>query len=256
MEEQGQRAGAIAARVLKGERPSDIPISGTEMNRPTFDWRQLRRWGIHERDLPEGSLVMFREPTVWEQHWAYITAAVIALGLQSLLIVTLLVNRRKRRHAEHALADQLQFETLLSDISSRFVEIHPDAVHAEIECALACIVEKLGLDRGTVFRLSEDGRQLCAGLSSTRVGEAHPPTVIPLDSIPWMWAQLKRGEVFRFSSLSDLPAEAAREKELAISLGLKSAVAVALQDNGTVFGMLKFGLRTHEQAWDEGSCNA
>ena len=155
VEVQGQRAGAIAARVMQGERPSDIPVSGTEMNRPMFDWRQLRRWGIHERDLPVGSLVMFREPTVWERYWAYITAAVIALGLQSLLIVTLLVNRRKRWRAEHALADQLQFETLLSDISSRFVEIHPDAVHAEIECALACIVEELGLDRGAVFRLSE-----------------------------------------------------------------------------------------------------
>ena len=112
-------------------------------------------------------------------------------------------------------------------------------------------VEGLGLDRGAVFRLSEDGRHLCANMSSVRAGEAHPPAVIPLDSIPWMWAQLKRGEVFRFSSLSDLPAEAARERELAISLGLKSAVAVALHDNGTVFGMLTFGLRTHEQAWDE-----
>jgi signal transduction histidine kinase len=251
VESQGQRAGTVAARVIQGERPSDIPISGTEMNRPVFDWRQLRRWGIHERDLPVGSLVLFREPTVWQRYWAYITAAVVALGLQSLLIVTLLVNRRKRWHAEHALADQLQFETLLSDVSSRFVEIHPDDVHAEIERALACVVERLGLDHGAVFRLSEDRRHLCANVSTVRAGEAHPPAVIPLDSIPWMWAQLKRGEVFRFSSLSDLPAEASHERALAIQLGLKSAVAVALQDNGTVFGMLKFGLRAHEQAWDE-----
>ena len=48
-----------------------------------------------------------------------------------------------------------------------------------------------------------------------------------------------------------MPAEACRERELANLLGLKSGAAVALQDNGKVFGMLKFGLRTHEQAWDE-----
>ena len=251
VEEQGQRAGAIAARVLRGERPADIPFSGTEMTRPMFDWRQLRRWGIHERDLPEGSLVLFREPTVWEQHWASITVGATAIGLQFVLIAALLVNRRKRRRAEHALTDHLQFETLLSDISSRFVEIHPAAVPAEIECALACIVERLGLDRGAVFLLSDDGRQLCANLSSVRPGGAQPPAVISVDSIPWMWHQLIRGEVFHFSSVSELPAEACRERELANLLGLKSGAAVALQDNGKVFGMLKFGLRTHEQAWDE-----
>ena len=134
------------------------------MTRPMFDWRQLRRWGIHERDLPEGSLVLFRERTAWEEHWASITVGATAMGLQFVLITALLVNRRKRQRAEHALADQLQFETLLSDISSRFVEIHPDAVPAEIERALASIVERLGLDRGAVFLLSDDGRQLCANL--------------------------------------------------------------------------------------------
>jgi signal transduction histidine kinase/ABC-type uncharacterized transport system substrate-binding protein len=251
VEEQGQHAGAIAARVLRGERPADIPISGTEMNRPMFDWRQLRRWGISERELPEGSLVRYRERTVWEKYWGYIMAFAAAIGMQTVLIVALLVNRRKLRRAEHALADQLQFETALSDISSRFVEFAPETVPAEIERALGRIVERLGLDRGALFLLSDDGQQLRADLSSVRTGEAQPPAVIPLDSIPWMWHQLVRGEVFHFSSVSELPVEACRERELANLLGLKSGAAVALQDNGRVFGMLKFGLRTREQPWDE-----
>ena len=151
VQRQGERAGAIAARVIRGASPSAIPISGTEMNCPMFDWRQLRRWGIDERDLPEGSLVLFREPTVWDRYWAYITVGATAIGMQSLLIGALLVNRRRRRCAERTLADQLQFETVLSDISSRFVGITPDAVSAEIERALACIVEQLRLDRGALF---------------------------------------------------------------------------------------------------------
>ena len=51
--------------------------------------------------------------------------------------------------------------------------------------------------------------------------------------------------------MSDLPAEAFHERELADRLGVKSVAAVALQDNEKVVGMLAFGLRTHEQAWDE-----
>ena len=247
---QGERAGAIAARVIRGESPSAIPISGTEMNCPMFDWRQLHRWGIDENDLPDDSLVLFREPMVWARYWAYITAAVTAIALQAMLIGALLVNRRRRRRAERTLADQLQFETVLSDISSRFVGITPDAVTAEIERALACIVAQLRLDRGALFRLSEDGRELLANVTSVRPGEAQPPAVIPLDSIPWMWAQLIRGDVFHVSSTSDLPAEAFHERELADHLGVKAVAAIALQESGKVCGLLTFGLRTHEQPWN------
>jgi signal transduction histidine kinase len=194
---------------------------------------------------------LFRQPTVWEEHRAYVIAGVTAVVLQSLLIVGLLVNRRKRRRAERALADQVQFETVLSDVSSRFVGVTSDTVSAEIERALACIVERLGLDRAALFQLSEDGRELLANITSVRAGEAQPPAVVPLDSIPWMWAQLTRGDVFHVSSTSDLPAEAFHERELADHLGVKSVAAVALQDDEQVVGMLTFGLRTHEQAWDE-----
>ncbi len=247
---QGERAGAIAARVIRGASPYAIPISGTEMNRPMFDWRLLRRWGIDEDDLPDDSLVLFREPTVWETYWAYITAAVTAIALQAILIGALLVSRRRRRRAERALADQLQFETMLSDVSSRFVGITPDAISAEIERALACVVEHLRLDRGALFRLSEDGRELIANVTSVRPGEVQPPAVIPLDSIPWMWAQLIRGDVFHVSATSDLPAEAFHERELADRLGVKAVAAVALQEGGQMCGLLTFGLRTHEQPWD------
>jgi hypothetical protein len=229
---QGERAGAIAARVIRSESPSAIPISGTEMNCPMFDWRQLRRWGIDEDDLPDDSLVLFREPMVWERYWVYITAAVTAIALQAMLIGALLVNRRRRRRAERSLSDHLQFETVLSDVSSRFVGITPDAVSAEIERALACIVEQMRLDRGALFRLSEDGRELLANITSVCPGEAQPPAVIPLDSIPWIWAQLIRGDVFHVSSTSNLPAEAFHERELADHLGVKAVAAVALQESG------------------------
>ena len=185
VEEQGKRAGEIAVRVLRGESPANIPFTGTEMNRFVFDWRQLRRWGIREQDLPEGSQVAFREPTLWEEYWAYLSTGVAAIVLQSLLITALLVNRKRRLRAEHALADRLRFETVLSDLSSRFVHIVPETVHREIQCALAQVAEELALDRGTVFEVSGDGLQLRATQSWVRAGQAagaagHPRGVDPL----------------------------------------------------------------------------
>jgi PAS domain S-box-containing protein len=72
---------------------------------PTFDWRELRRWGIPESRLPAGSTVLFRELSVWERdRWA-IVAGATALFAQTVLITALLVNRVKRQKAEQSLRE-------------------------------------------------------------------------------------------------------------------------------------------------------
>jgi signal transduction histidine kinase/ABC-type uncharacterized transport system substrate-binding protein len=251
VEEQGKRAGEIAVQVLQGESPGDIPFTGTEMNRYVFDWRQLRRWGIREQDLPQGSQVALREPNLWEEYWAYIITGAAAILLQSLLIAVLLVNREKRLRAEHALADRLQFETVLSDLSSRFVHILPDTVHREIEGALAQVTNLLKLDRGTVFEVSGDGLQLRAMQSWVRAGQAQPPPAIRLDSIPWLWARLNQGHIVRFSSVAELPVDAAQEKALMLQLGLKAGVAIPLKAMGVILGMVAFGQLTRERPWND-----
>ena len=45
-------AGAIAARVLSGERPDKIPILHLSNSENRVDWRALRRWNISESALP------------------------------------------------------------------------------------------------------------------------------------------------------------------------------------------------------------
>lgn len=99
-ESQGRLSGEMAVRVLKGERPEDIPIVGLDTPRYEFDARQLRRWNIREANLPPGSLVRYREATFWEQFGRYILLGVLAIALQSLIIVALLVNRTRRVRAE------------------------------------------------------------------------------------------------------------------------------------------------------------
>ena len=57
----------VALRVLKGESPESIPVREIDAHITQFDWRQLRRFGISETRLPAGSLVRFREPSLWDQ---------------------------------------------------------------------------------------------------------------------------------------------------------------------------------------------
>ncbi|HKC55650.1 MAG TPA: hypothetical protein VKC35_05980, partial [Vicinamibacterales bacterium] len=63
--ETGTRLGELGSLILNGARPADLPIEAARLV-PTFDWRQIQRWGIDASLLPPGSDVQFRVPTVWE----------------------------------------------------------------------------------------------------------------------------------------------------------------------------------------------
>jgi signal transduction histidine kinase len=70
------------------------------MGQPTYDWRELKRWGIPESRLPSGSVVRYRRPTLWQEHKRSVLTAAAALVLQALLIALLLFERRARQRAE------------------------------------------------------------------------------------------------------------------------------------------------------------
>jgi signal transduction histidine kinase len=94
--------GNLTLRVLHGEPPDRIAISSSNLQVPQVDWRQLRRWGISERRVPAGTLIRFREESIWDRYRAYIVGAVALLLAQAMLIAGLLVQRARRRQAEEA----------------------------------------------------------------------------------------------------------------------------------------------------------
>ena len=63
-----------------------------------------------------GSLVGVDEVTLWRAYPGFVAAAVFVVVMQAWLIVLLLLNRAQRRRAQRRLAEQLRFETLLSDL--------------------------------------------------------------------------------------------------------------------------------------------
>jgi signal transduction histidine kinase len=97
---QADAVGALAVRVLRGERADDIPLVTSDLNVSQVDWRQLRHWRISEARVPAGTLVRFREPSLWDQYRGFIFAGVAILLAQAALITALLVQRARRHQAE------------------------------------------------------------------------------------------------------------------------------------------------------------
>jgi PAS domain S-box-containing protein len=105
----GKTMADLAVRVLNGEKPADIPMSVDSSGRDTVDWRQLKRWGISERRLPPGSVVLFKELSVWKRYRIYIIGFLCLLVLQAFLIFGLLAQRRHRNRAEKRLLSEKAF---------------------------------------------------------------------------------------------------------------------------------------------------
>jgi signal transduction histidine kinase len=96
----GRAAAAMGARILRGEAPQSIPIQKSSPPLLAVDDRVLRRFGIPESRLPARYELHFRTPTFWEQYRWRIIAVVVALGLQTALIIGLLTERQSRKRAE------------------------------------------------------------------------------------------------------------------------------------------------------------
>jgi signal transduction histidine kinase len=98
----GREAGRAVNELLAGVEPGSLRLPEVVPQALNVDWRQVRRWGIDESAIPRDAVVHFKAPTLLEAHRNAVIAAVGMLALQAGLIGWLLVEHRRRRHAESA----------------------------------------------------------------------------------------------------------------------------------------------------------
>src|SRR4051812_30772723 len=106
MELSGRAAGELGRRVLQGEKASSIPVMLDAGVAPLWDFRQLRRFGIAEDRLPPGSVVKFREQTLWDVWWREISAGIALILIESMLVAALIRQLRRRHRIERELDAQ------------------------------------------------------------------------------------------------------------------------------------------------------
>ena len=169
------------------------------------------------------------------------------------LLADVFVNALEQGKDKRMLAEQLQIQTLLSEISSRFINLPADRIDSEIENAQRRICELLDLDRITLW-------QVCDGQPGVLLTHFHQPPEFPqppermnaMVLIPWTTQKVLAGETVTLSKMTDLPPEAERDRESARVFGAKSDVLVPLSiGEGPVFGMVTFVVMREERTWSE-----
>jgi len=245
----GAQAGEKVLAILAGQNPAEMPISsqGTIIN--MFDWRQLKRWKIPAKRLPPDSIVRFKPSSYWEDHRGIAVATFLIVCIQSGLIFFLFWQRNQVRRAKSDLAERLRFEELLFELSARFVNLSPDRVESRLVQGLKELAEFLKVDRATLFDLSESDSKLHAVHSAASDGIMPSPPLIDLVQLPWARRKITNGEEIAFSDCSELPAEAAAEKDYFHSFGIQSSIAVPLCADQETLGILTLSNMRYRNEW-------
>ena len=161
--------------------------------------------------------------------------------------------------AEHALPSaapletSLEFERLLSGLSSRFINLPPGEVDREIDDALRRVCELVGIDFAVLWQWSIDDPSV---LMPTHVYTAQqgsqPAQPLDQEQYPWVVGEMRAGRMVVLSSMEELPADAVVDRESALQSGIKSDLCLPLEVGGAPpVGALAFNTLKAERTWPD-----
>lgn len=147
-----------------------------------------------------------------------------------------------------------RFEALLAEISTLFINLPAGQIDSEIEAVQRRLCDLLKIERSTLWQVQEQEPQT---LFLTHIhqppGSRLPPDrMILKEFFPWISESMLAGKTVAISNMSELPEEAARDRETFLLYGAKSGVYVPLTvGQGPLFGVLTFATMRKERAWPE-----
>jgi PAS domain S-box-containing protein len=145
-------------------------------------------------------------------------------------------------------------ETLICDLSSKFVNLPSDELDHEIEDAQRRICECLDLDLSSLWQWSETDSENLALTHFYRTieGPPIPERMRASEYFPWTLELMRSGKTLVLESLDDLPPEAAQDREVRRQLGIRSALTFPLAvGRESVVGALTFNTMRAERTWPE-----
>jgi PAS domain S-box-containing protein len=146
---------------------------------------------------------------------------------------------------------------MISELCSAFVNVSAHEVDDEINRSLTFIVTYLGIDRGTLFQISADhtSGQLTHTWAATKSLSLDKDSVANLREgvfvLPWTVEKMLQGKPVVFSSVSELPEDAAVDRQFFEKHGTKSNVTFPLSVGGEVTGAVAFSAVRSEIHWSD-----
>ena len=181
--------------------------------------------------------------TAEDEHFASSIADLVAMAMDA----------GDRRQAQEALRHRVDFEKLIAGVASRFANAVDEEIDDAIREALADIGTFVGVDRCHIVQLDEDGLggRMTHEWSSTGELRAERYGELPAAVFPWFLDQMQRGQTVAYSSIDDLPPQAANERRMLERSGIGSAIFIPMLLKKRFLGSIGCSALAREVQWPE-----
>jgi PAS domain S-box-containing protein len=231
----GRQTAAIAKQALAGAAPDAAAKTTEATSLYMFNAPVLKRWGVAEGALPAGSVVIHREESIWRRYRWPLVVGIAFVVLQSTLITSLLVQRRQRARAQAAQARSLNFERLVSEISTLLSTGASAEVDAELPDALLRVARQLGFDRASLFEFDDFDD---VHVVSSAASDAALPATLPVVRFPWTFEAVKAGGLVQWPARRRMSTAAEEDRTVFAELGIEAFVCIPLSLDSRVVGAL------------------
>jgi len=195
-ESLGTAAADMALEILSGTDPATLPPRVNPGQAFRVDAKAMERWGLNRSNLPPGSIVLFDEPGLWDQHRYLVLTSVLIIGLQTAFLTALLFHRRRRREAEASLREseeRMTFTAASANVGLWQFDRTTDELWATQHCrAMFGLANDVPLTRETFMAAvhPEDRRVAVGALRGAMMGRHSTVTdariVLPDGQVRWI----------------------------------------------------------------------
>jgi hypothetical protein len=232
---------AIGSFDTRSKEPSE---SGFEVLPPAA-WQANRRRVLESGPFTESSTLGDRAVEVT---WLPLRCG----GDGSAFVAALAFDTDLSRRTQLELSKRREFESLITGLSTHFIELGAQDADCGINHALRSIGEFCDVDRAYLFRFSNDGTAMnnthewCAPGIEPQIELLQG---LPLEVVPWWTDRIRRHEVIHVPRVVDMPEEAATEKQILLEQQIRSVVVVPTLYARAVVGFLGFDSVRAEKTW-------
>jgi len=148
---------------------------------------------------------------------------------------------------------RLALESLIADLSTRFIDLPPARVDREIEDALRLVCEATEIDLAVLWQWTDARAEVITPTHSWCTDPSLRPTgPMRQEHYPWTRQEVLAGRAVVMASVRDLPAAATVDGETCRRLGIRAAVCLPLKVGGEPpLGALGFNALRAERPWPD-----
>ena len=198
------------------------------------------------------------EPCTWElynsrtQRWLLCRDRAVRWLDNRCVRLEIATDISERKVMEEDLRNRFDFEALIANLSTRFINLDPGALDLEIEYALQRIGQFSQVDHSYIFLFKEH----CHYMDNTHewYAEGIEPQKAVFQNLesagmPWWMGCLERRENIDIPVVAALPPEAAAEKAILELQGIQSLVVVPLLSANQLLGFLGLSVVRTTRVW-------